>query len=77
MSSRLFTSRPDMYPANTSHAAKLRAEPAALTNPETGNREPAIGLFEDTRPRYIMPLAEALRLANEIADATETHKEPK
>lgn len=35
--------------------------------------EPAVGVFNDKKLKFLLPIDEALRLANELADAVESH----
>lgn len=74
MSRRLFMSKTDRYDDDMRAADSLRACPVWLMNPN-GEQEPGVGLFEGTRPRFMMPLTDALRVANQIADIIQDHKE--
>lgn len=69
----MFIGRQQHYDRDTTDAAKLSAGPAARTTP-AGTKEPGVVIRYDAhRIKYLLPVPEALRLANEIADAVEEH----
>lgn len=63
-----FVSKPEHYARNTKQAANLAAGAAILTN-RARDQEPAVVLHSGNRVHNVLPVAEALRLANEVADA--------
>lgn len=69
----MFTTGPQHYTRNLSDAAKFNANPAIIGKPG-GTTEPGVVLKNGREIRAVMPLPEALRLANEIADAMATHQ---
>lgn len=69
----MFISKPDHYGVNTRQAASYTAGPALLSAP-TGEHEPAVILHSLGNIRGVLPAPEALRLANEIADALAAHR---
>lgn len=66
----MFLSGPDHYASNINHARNTKAGPATLTAP-SGEQQPAVVLFKKGKIYGVLPAAEALRLANELADALE------
>jgi hypothetical protein len=66
---RPFISKPENYSGNLREGADMSAGPAYLTGPR--GREPGVILREGKRILGIVPAAQAIRLANEIADAVE------
>jgi hypothetical protein len=66
---RPFISKPDNYPNNIRDGADITAGPAYLTGP--AGQEPGVVIRNGFRIRSIIPAAQAIRLANEIADAVE------
>lgn len=68
---RFFTSHPTHHETNVREGLELRAV-AALMADDYGRKEPAVAVFAGQRIRFVIPTAQALRIANEIADAVET-----
>lgn len=68
----MFTSGPAHYSRNTSQAASYRAFPALLTA-KSGEQEPGVILRTGAEIRGVLPVSEALRLADQIHDAAESH----
>lgn len=66
---RPFISKPDSYAVNVQDGIDINAFAALLTAPE--GREPAVVVRSGSRIRFIIPAIDAIRLANEIADAVE------
>lgn len=61
-----------MYKRNVTAAANYTAQPARLT--ENGNLDhPAVIIRNGNSIAAVMPIPDALRLANLIADAVEAH----
>lgn len=69
MNRTLFVSKPENYQFNTLEGAETHAQPAWLSGPQ--GREPGIIVRSGHRIKFIIPAAEAIRIANEIADAVE------
>jgi hypothetical protein len=68
----VFTSKPEHYDLNMQQAMNCTAKPALMTT-ETGVHVPAVVIFKSRQIQSVLPLDEALRLANEMADAIGTH----
>lgn len=68
----MFISDAARYEFNIAEAAQYRATPAKLSAP-TGEKLPAVMLKSGPHIKTLMPISEALRLANQIADAVEAH----
>lgn len=68
----MFKSRPDHHQLNIRQAASYRAQPGLLLTP-TGGQEPGVVLRSSGLIQGVLPATEALRLANEIADALAAH----
>lgn len=66
----MFISKPDHYHRNVNESQKLKARPALLTATD-GSQEPAVVIQSAHFIKYLLPTREALRIANEIADAVE------
>jgi hypothetical protein len=66
----VFLSSPEYYASNINQARITNAAAATLTAPG-GERQPAVVLYKKGKIYGVLPAAEALRLANEIADAIE------
>lgn len=64
----MFLSGPEYYASNTNHARNIKADAATLIAPG-GERQPAVVLYKKGKIYGVLPVAEALRLGNEIADA--------
>jgi hypothetical protein len=71
----MFTSSPEHYNRNISESANYQAAAAVLTTP-TGDRQPAVVLRNGAYIKAVMPIGDALRLANNIADALDAHNTP-
>lgn len=69
----MFSSAAVHYDRNIKDAPTIHAKPATL-NPADGMQEPAVVIFKTRQIQHVLPLAEALRLANQIADAIAAHK---
>lgn len=68
----MFTTGPQHYTRNVGDAAKFTATPASIGKPG-GTHEPGVVLKLGRAIKAVMPVPEALRLANEIADALAAH----
>lgn len=64
----MFTSGSQHYEKNLTQAGTCLARPAVITKP-TGEKAPGVVLFTTAQVRAVLPISEALRLANEIADS--------
>lgn len=64
----MFTTSPEFYSRNLKDAAAFNASAARIGGP-AGTSEPGVVLKHSRAIRAVMPVSEALRLANEIADA--------
>ncbi len=69
----MFSSSGDHYQRNLKDAPTIHAKPATL-NPSEGIQEPAVVIFKTRQVQSVLPVTEALRLANQIADAIAAHK---
>ncbi|MGB3733150.1 hypothetical protein [Microbacterium sp.] len=67
-SDRLFTSKPEFYKRNVQAGSDAGAGPAVLTTPD-GRTERGVLIGGLTPHPVVIPRAEAIRLATEIADA--------
>lgn len=74
MTPRLFMSKAERFTDDVRAAASLKANPVWLATPDR-DRVAGVGIFVGTAPRFMIPLEDALRIAHEIADAVQTHKE--
>lgn len=72
----MFLSSPEYYASNVKQARITNAAPAALITPD-GERQPAVVLYKRGKIHGVLPAAEALRLAHEIADAIEQSEQAK
>ncbi|MDV8148542.1 hypothetical protein [Arthrobacter sp. B10-11] len=72
----MFTAKSERYAGNVKQAASLTARPAVQFTPEEVE-QPAIVLRSSGQIHGVLPLAEALRLANELADLIAELREPK
>lgn len=72
MTRPLFTGRPEHFAKNARRAARLHAGPAYMETPE-GERIAAVGIFDGQRLNELLPVDDALRLANALVDAAERH----
>lgn len=68
----MFKSKPIHHDFNTKQAANYTARPAVLEAPN-GQYETGVVLHSMGHIQGVLPVAEALRLANEIADALAEH----
>ncbi|MFS0717579.1 hypothetical protein ABC337_11490 [Arthrobacter sp. 1P04PC] len=73
ISTDLFVAKPGKQSTNLRQAASLTAQPAVQIT-ATGKREPAVLLRAGGQIRGVLPLAEALRVATEMADIIEAHR---
>ena len=69
----MFTSPAEHYARNIRDAQDFNASPAWIGAPD-GPREPGVVLRSGKGIRAVMPIPDALRLANQIADAIAAHK---
>lgn len=69
----MFTSGPEYYDHNVKTAQALKAGKARLEAPD-GSYHQGVVIWSGSGVRSVMPTAEALRLANQIADAIAAHK---
>lgn len=69
----MFTTAPQHYTRNLEDAANFNASPASIGKPG-GSHEPGVVIKNGRFIKAVMPISEALRLANEIADATDAHR---
>jgi hypothetical protein len=72
----MFQSRSEHYATNVKHAPTVHATLATLTGPD-GAQQPAVAIFKARQIQSVLPTADALRLATEIADALAAHRAPK
>lgn len=68
----MFIAKPDRHEANVLKASTYNAKPGILTAP-SGEQEPGVVLRGNGAIHVVLPAPEALRLANEIADALARH----
>lgn len=68
-----FTGKPEKHKQNHRLARKTNAHAAHIDGPN--GKEPAVAIFRAGQIISLLPLTEALRLSNEIVDATEHHQE--
>lgn len=66
---RPFYSKPGNYPDNIQEGKDIGASAAFLSSPQ--GPEPGVVIRAGFRIKAVIPAADALRLANEIADAVE------
>lgn len=66
----MFISRPQHYDHNHSESRRVSAAPAQLTTPN-GTTEPGVLIRSAQYIKFVLPASEALRIANQIADAVE------
>lgn len=66
-----FVSRPHTYGMNVEDGRQVSAGPALLTSPS--GQEPGVIIRRGSRIAYVIPAEDAIRLANDIADAVEAH----
>jgi hypothetical protein len=69
----MFISAPENFERNVKHAGRFRAGKARIDAPD-GTFHQGIVIWSGKAIRAVMPTTEALRLANEIADAIGSHK---
>lgn len=69
----MFISQPNQHRFNMKQATTYQAQPALLTAYD-GSQEPAVVLYSTSQVKGVLPITEALRLANEIADAVDAHR---
>lgn len=67
-----FIGKPEMHAKNHRNAHRTYARAALMDGPN--GMEPAVGVFQSGQLLSLLPLTQALRLSNEIVDATEDHK---
>lgn len=58
---------------NIIQAGTYKAQPAILTAPDY-SQEPAVAIFRSGQVLGILPIADSLRLANQIADSIQEAK---
>lgn len=69
---RVFISKPAQHKRNIKEAARYRAAPAQLTVSED-EQIPGVIIRSGPFIKAVMPISDALRLANQIADAVDAH----
>jgi len=69
---RAFETHPDFYARNVADGRTLCARPATLAN--GARQEPGVAIFASGRLLAVVPERDALRLAHEIADASDWHR---
>lgn len=67
-----FISKPERHGMNHRNARHTRARTAYIDGP--GGQEPAVGIFRGNFLLTLLPVADALRLSNQIVDAAENHE---
>lgn len=72
--SDVFTAFSEHYQRNIHDGAQARAIPARLIN-HHGREEPGVAITLKRYPRVVIPADDALRIAGEIADAIQWHKD--
>lgn len=72
----MFSSATQHYERNVKQAPSIHAKPATLNSPD-GAQQPGVVIFKTRQIQNVLPLAEALRLANQIADAIAAHNKTK
>ncbi|WP_091465357.1 hypothetical protein [Paenarthrobacter nitroguajacolicus] len=65
-----FRARPERYWMNIDGAQHTYSRPGVLEKAD-GTEEPAIIIFRDRYVLSVLPIEDAIRLSNEIIDATE------
>lgn len=73
MSSKItgpYIARKEMYWQNLDVSTGTYAKPLVIDGPN--GKEPGVGIFHDRTMRAILTTADALRVANQIADAIQT-----
>ncbi|MHA7298219.1 hypothetical protein [Pseudarthrobacter sp. MDT3-1] len=68
----MFQSKAASYQHNMMQAERFRANPALLTAP-SGEQEPAVVIRSAGKIQGVIPIAAALRLANQLADSVDAH----
>lgn len=69
----MFASGEEHYNRNVRDAAGFIAAPARIRTPD-GGQEPGLVIWGHRAIRAVLPATEALRLANQIADALAAHR---
>lgn len=69
----MFQSRSEHFDKNLMQAPSVHATLATLTSPD-GTQVPGVAIFKSKQVACVLPVADGLRLANEIADAIAAHK---
>ncbi|WP_432244802.1 hypothetical protein ACRB8A_12420 [Arthrobacter sp. G.S.26] len=69
----MFTSKAEHYGINIKQGVTINAKPALMTT-DNGEHIAAVVVFKSRQIQSVLPLADALRLANEIADAIAAHR---
>lgn len=70
----MFIGRSQHHNHNVSQARIMTAKPALLTAP-TGEQEPAVVIHAHGNVYAVLPVADALRVATDIANALAAHNE--
>lgn len=70
---RQFVAGPNRYEQNVEDGAEAVAITAVLISP-SGEREPAIAITTNARPRLVIPTTDAIRIAHQIADVATDQK---
>lgn len=68
----MFISKPEQHRMNMMQAERFRANPALLTAPD-GSQEPGVVIRSAGKIQGVIPIAAALRLANQLADSVDVH----
>ena len=68
----MFTSREAFFEQNIRDGKRLSIRPALITAPD-GTEVPAVAAFNGYYMKFCIPADDALRIANDIADAVEHH----
>ncbi|WP_341392605.1 hypothetical protein [Arthrobacter sp. G119Y2] len=67
-----FISKPEQYGLNRRNARHTKAGVAYIAGPD--RNEPAVCIFRGNFVLSLLPVADALRLSNQIVDAAEKHE---
>ncbi|KQQ66104.1 hypothetical protein [Microbacterium sp. Leaf320] len=74
MTSDTFYAKSDRYTQNVAEGSRTMATPALLNTPY-GTAEPGVAVYVDQNVRFVIPLGDALRIANQIADIASAHRD--
>lgn len=70
----MFTAQERFYAKNHDNAENTYVRPSLQATPD-GSTEPTVTIFTHDEFRSILPIPDALRIATQIADAIQYHKE--